>query len=199
VITTEEFVEICKQKYRWEPLPVGERWEIAHHPLPRCLGGEETVELWSSDHHIHGVLQSIECNHKCFFSTTLPYLVGEWEWLVPYFNYYNTKHITLEVRQKAAKEMHKKITKEQRSKAGKIGGPKGGRYRRTPENIENLKKALDTPKIKQQRSRQVTLTNKRKMRCTVTGYINNPGNVGKHQKRLGIDPSNREWVDDLTT
>ena len=192
-------MKTCKQKYRWEPLPTGERWEMAHHPIPKCLGGESTVELWSSDHHIHGVLQSIECDHKCFFSTTRPYLVGEWEWLVPYFSFYTTKHITLEVRQKAAKEMHKKVTKEQRSKAGKIGGPIGGRHRPTPEAIDKLKKSLNTPLIKEQRSNQVKITNKKRMRCTVTGYINNPGNVGKHQKRLGINPSNREWVDDFTT
>ena len=161
---------------------------MAHHPLPRCLGGTETVSLWSS-----------ECNYKCFFSTSKQFLVGEWEWLVPYFNYFNTLHITPEVRLKAAAKMQAKTTQEQRSKAGKIGGPIGGRYVRTEETLSKLKAHANSEEGKKTRSMNVSKTNKRRMRCTITGYVGNPGNLGKHQKKLGIDPSNREWVDDSST
>lgn len=199
MISTSEFVQSCQTKYRWKSLPIGERWEVAHHPLPRCLGGKETVLLWSSDHHIHGVLQSIECDHKCFFSTSKQFLTGEWEWLLPYFNHFNTFHITPAVRAKAARKMHAKTTSEQRSKAGKIGGPIGGRYARTEETLTKLRNYANSEEGKRTRSTNVSGLNKRRMRCTVTGYTGNPGNVGKHQKRLGIDPSNREWIDDPST
>ena len=199
MITTSEFVESCQIKYRWENLPKGERWENAHHPVPDCLGGGETVRLWSSDHHIHGILQSVECDHKCFFSTTRQFLTGDWEWLVPYFNHYNTAHITYDTRVKAAHKMHSKTTKEQRSKAGKIGGPIGGKFIRTDQTLAKMREYFNSEECKKVRSDSVTKTNKRLMRCTVTGYIGNPGNVGKHQKKLGIEPGNREWVNDTST
>ena len=60
-----EWIKQCQIKYRFEPLPEGEHWEDAHYPLPECLGGTETVSLWSRDHAVHGVLQSIELSYPC--------------------------------------------------------------------------------------------------------------------------------------
>jgi len=60
-----EWVKQCQLKYRWEQLPDGEHWEDAHYPIPLCLGGTETVRLWSRDHAVHGPLQSEEFNHPC--------------------------------------------------------------------------------------------------------------------------------------
>ena len=60
-----EWVEQCKLKYRWEPLPEGEHWEDAHYPIPECRNGIETVRLWSRDHAVHGVLQSINLEYPC--------------------------------------------------------------------------------------------------------------------------------------
>ena len=60
-----EWIEQCQIKYRFEPLPDGEHWEDAHYPLPQCLGGTETVRLWSRDHAVHGILQSEDLNHPC--------------------------------------------------------------------------------------------------------------------------------------
>jgi len=61
-----EWIEQCLIKYRFESLPEGEHWEDAHYPLPECLGGIETVRLWSRDHAVHGVLQSEDLNQVCF-------------------------------------------------------------------------------------------------------------------------------------
>jgi hypothetical protein len=61
-----EWVEQCQLKYRLEPLPNGEHWEDAHYPVPECLGGTETVKLWSRDHAVHGFLQSEELDQVCF-------------------------------------------------------------------------------------------------------------------------------------
>lgn len=60
-----EWIEQCQLKYRWEPLPEGEHWEDAHYPVPECRNGTETVRLWSRDHAVHGVLQSIDLGYPC--------------------------------------------------------------------------------------------------------------------------------------
>lgn len=60
-----EWIEQCQIKYRYEPLPEGEHWEDAHYPIPRSLGGTETVKLWSRDHAVHGPIQSENLNQVC--------------------------------------------------------------------------------------------------------------------------------------
>lgn len=60
-----EWIEHCQIKYRWESLPEGEHWEDAHYPIPECRNGTETVKLWSRDHAVHGVLQSIDLGYPC--------------------------------------------------------------------------------------------------------------------------------------
>jgi hypothetical protein len=60
-----EWVKQCQIKYRFEPLPEGEHWEDAHYPTPECLDGTETIRLWSRDHTIHGILQTLNLNHPC--------------------------------------------------------------------------------------------------------------------------------------
>jgi hypothetical protein len=62
-----EWIEQCQLKYRGEPLPEGEHWEDAHYPTPKCLGGTETVRIWSRDHAVHGPLQSEEFNYPCIW------------------------------------------------------------------------------------------------------------------------------------
>lgn len=61
-----EWVQQCQIKYRYESLPEGEHWEDAHYPVPECLGGTETVRLWSRDHAVHGYLQSEDLDQVCF-------------------------------------------------------------------------------------------------------------------------------------
>ncbi len=61
-----EWIEQCQIRYRYESLPEGEHWEDAHYPLPECLGGTQTVKLWSRDHAVHGFLQSEDLDQVCF-------------------------------------------------------------------------------------------------------------------------------------
>ena len=65
--TQEQFVDDCLAKYRWEPIPSDQKWEEAHFPIPDCLGGEDTVMLWSADHTVQGLLQSVELDQLCFY------------------------------------------------------------------------------------------------------------------------------------
>ena len=64
--TQQQFVADCLSKYRWEPIPSDQQWEAAHFPLPSCSGEHETVKLWSADHTVQGLLQSVELDHPCF-------------------------------------------------------------------------------------------------------------------------------------
>lgn len=65
--TQAQFVEDCLAKYRWEPIPSDQKWEAAHYPLPACSGEGDTVLLWSADHTVQGLLQSVELDHQCFY------------------------------------------------------------------------------------------------------------------------------------
>ncbi len=44
------------------------------------------MPLWESDHAAHNVIQSEEIGHPCVFGWEIKYLVGDYEYLVPYFN-----------------------------------------------------------------------------------------------------------------
>jgi hypothetical protein len=59
------FVEQCLIKYRWEAIPEGQKWEWAHYPIPKSLGGTDGVWLWSCDHSAQGPMQSEEYDHPC--------------------------------------------------------------------------------------------------------------------------------------
>jgi hypothetical protein len=77
-LSQAEFVEQCLIKYRWEKLPQDQQWHDAHYPIPECLGGTETVRLWSSDHAIQGVLQSEEYQKCCLWGWERQYLEGKY-------------------------------------------------------------------------------------------------------------------------
>ena len=72
-----DFVRHCQDRY----FDLGvEPTEEAHSPLPKCMGGTETVLLTRQDHAKHDVLQT-ECYQKgCFSGWYLNLLVGtDWE------------------------------------------------------------------------------------------------------------------------
>jgi hypothetical protein len=91
MITQQEFVGDCYLEYAAQGLEPGNPehgdWEQAHYPLPRALG-DDWIWLLKSHHAIQGVLQSIELSRPCVFSWERKYLIGEWEWLVPHFEYW---------------------------------------------------------------------------------------------------------------
>jgi hypothetical protein len=81
--TLRKFVEDCHKKYDKEGW-IGP-FEMAHHPLPRCLGGTDMVKLEKPDHCIHDVIQSEVYQQNSFYGNAIHYLVGEWEFLIPIF------------------------------------------------------------------------------------------------------------------
>jgi len=73
-----KFVEYCQAYYTEIGIspgnPLDGEWHKAHYPVPKCLGGEEWVWLLKPHHAIHGVLQSIEFQHRCIRSWEKNYL-----------------------------------------------------------------------------------------------------------------------------
>ena len=65
--TQEQFVADCLSKYWFTDIPADQKWEAAHFPLPGCSGEGDTVLLWSADHTVQGLLQSVELDHQCFY------------------------------------------------------------------------------------------------------------------------------------
>ena len=116
-----EWVKQCQIKYRWEPLPEGEHWEDAHYPTPLCLGGTETVKMWSRDHAVHGPLQSEDLNHPCLC------------WVRTKFDTHLIKTHYPEYL-----ELYRKWRYELSSLAGSIGGPIAGQKNLESGHIQEL-------------------------------------------------------------
>jgi hypothetical protein len=76
-----EWVAGCLAWYREADLVPGNPedgvWEACHYPVPKCLGGMETVLLLKEHHAVQGVLQSEEYQRRCIRSWELAYLEGE--------------------------------------------------------------------------------------------------------------------------
>jgi hypothetical protein len=79
--TQKEWVEGCLAYYLenyYEPgNPEDGEWEESHYPLPKCLGGEETVLLLKRHHAVQGVLQSEELQHPSIYGWEKEFLEGE--------------------------------------------------------------------------------------------------------------------------
>ena len=81
MITQREFVEGCllyyRENYYEQGNPEDGVWQECHYPVPKCLGGTETILLLEQHHAIQGVLQSEEFQHPCIFSWEKKFLEGE--------------------------------------------------------------------------------------------------------------------------
>jgi hypothetical protein len=202
------FVEACQIKYASTPLPNSERWEEAHHPVPRCLGGTETVKLWRTDHLIHGLLQSEYYNHPCIFGDGEELLPGEYRELFAKWRRVLAQEarskLSREALQKGFQSMKRGMTdekeNERRQKAKKT------LLERNPSHFSEMgKKARgsESPEKRSERARLIpdeakargrAKTNSRKFKCLQTGRIMPLGPLAAYQKRHNIDPSLREEV-----
>lgn len=67
LITSQyEFVEQCLSKYRHEP-DANAKFETAHFPKSREMGGTTTVRLLPEDHCVQGLLQTLEFGVPCIY------------------------------------------------------------------------------------------------------------------------------------
>ncbi len=192
-----EWIEQCQLKYRFESLPDGEHWEDAHYPIPECLGGTETVRLWSRDHSVHGVLQSEEFKHPCL-------------------HHINTEldKTNIEIYHPDYIDLFKKWSFTLRSEAGQVGGKTthflypdlhSAVMRAVHEKYPEMAKVNGRQNIEKARknlTREVLSENGRstisqKWICLMTGKIAAPPHLSNYQKSRGIDPRLRVRIDDL--
>ena len=163
--TQQQFVADCLSKYRWEPLPADQKWEAAHFPLPSCSGEHETVKLWSADHTVQGLLQSVELDHPCFYHAA------------------NSKDLyNLETYYPEYSELFKQLKSRFNSRQGKIGGKKSAAINKANGT------ALYDPKIQ---SAGGKATSAQRWQCLVTDHISNSGGLSTYQRARGIDTSLR--------
>lgn len=221
--TQEQFVRWCEDHYfdnRLEPgNPCHGDWESCHYPVPKCLGGSNTVLLLKEHHAIQGVLQSEECNHPCIWGWEKSYL--EAEILSLWRKWMGVKAIPAIIRWKGLPREEKaelcrkgalSQTREQKQAGGRAAMAK-----LPPEEKESrylaMKKAMNSEKEskRSKKAAQTTLEkdpnyfhkmgkkmakkiNSRRVRCLVTGKISTPGPLTRYQTARGIDPSLREEI-----
>jgi hypothetical protein len=155
-----EFVLGCQRYYAenyYEPgNPEDGIWEDCHYPVPRCLGGTETVKLLKEHHAIQGVLQSEEYQRRCFHGWEKFYLPDEylelWEkWHIhgstlasQAFVEKTTPEQRKEISRKAVAGRLAKSTPESRSDAAKRAREKSLETTTPEQRSEWAKKAKQT-------------------------------------------------------
>lgn len=220
--TQEQFVKDCLAKYRWESLPADQKWEEAHFPLPQCSGEGDTVKLWSADHTVQGLLQSVEFDHKCFHGYRTEhdrYLLTEYypEYL-ELFAQLTSQFSRRQGKKGGKKAVELKVGIHAPGMASK-GGKKGGKI--AGKKAAELKLGIHAPGmlgvggkiggpkggkktaelgigIHGQSAEQMSAAGKKsaaqKWQCLVTGHICNAGPLSRYQKARGIDTSLRKRV-----
>lgn len=217
--TQLEFVRKCMDKYFFTDIPPGQKWEEAHFPLPECLGGDDTVMLWSADHVVQGLLQSVELDHRCFHTYRNEFDIFN-------LTQYYPEYLGL------FKELKFKFSRRQGKKAAELGvgihGQSASQMTANGKKAAATNKANSTafydPKIQSAAGIKSTainkasgtgifapgmqsvngkkggeisgkkasaITNTQRWQCLVTDHISNSGGLARYQQARGIDTSLR--------
>lgn len=168
MLNQSDFIGSCQSKYVWERIPKGQVWHDAHHPVPECRNGTQTIPLWESDHAAHNVIQSEEVGHPCLFGWEIKYLVGDYEYLVPYFHKWIKELRVLAGRNRGLKQS-KKVKRENGRKMNQKM-----LSRMSSEDIFN----------RAQKGGRVggRVTGKKRVQCPCCGKVSTPGAIGNHMK-----------------
>jgi len=193
--TQEQFVKDCMDKYWFTDIPADQQWEAAHFPLPKCSGENDTVLLWSADHTVQGLLQSVEFNHQCFhykankkdlynLETYYPQYLELFAQLKSQFNRRIGK-----IGGKKTVELNLGIhgrSSEQNSADGKKGGEKAAVINKA-NGAGFFNSRTQSVNGKKGGPKGSAITNAQRYQCLVTGYISNSGGLATWQKARGID------------
>ena len=182
--TQKQFVDDCLAKYWFTEIPADQKWEAAHFPLPACSGEGDTVLLWSADHTVQGLLQSVEFDYQCFhgkankkdlynLKTYYPEYLPLFEQLRSHFCSRRGK-ITAELKVGVCGRSADQMTANGKKTAAK--------------NKANGTSAFFNPKVQLANGKK---TSAQKWQCLVTGHICNAGPLSRYQKKRGIDTSLR--------
>lgn len=174
---TQTFIDNCYNEYKLKNLSPGNPedgvWELAHHPVPKCKGGNKTVWLLKEHHALHNVYQSEEFNHPCVYGWERGFVPTEFA------------------------ELAEKWISAQRSKAGKSGNPEGkakGGKAVGELNRERSTNNLSKEVLSRAGRASASVVNRQQWRCTVTGHVSNPGGLSSWQNKRGIPTSCRERI-----
>jgi hypothetical protein len=175
-------------KYWFTDIPADQQWGAAHFPLPKCSGEDDTVLLWSADHTVQGLLQSVELDHKCF------YYAANGKDLLNLQTYYpQYLELFAQLKSQFARRQGKKTVElklgiygrssEQKNADNKKGGKEGA-----AKNKANATGAFFNPQIQSACGKKgIAVTNAQRWQCLVTGYISTPGPLASYQRKRGID------------
>jgi hypothetical protein len=199
-MTLNDFVELCKIKYRHEEIPEGQIWHDAHHPVPECLGGTLTVSLWESDHAIHNVLQSREQDYPCVWSWERKYLTGDWENLLPEFEKWMTAKARISAYTQPIEAKRKGGLRCAELQKGchapemrGVGPSRSGA--KVAQQCKNKSIGIFAEGVNSEAGKVgSSVTNSQKWRCLVTGHVTTSGALANYQKKRNIDTSLRERV-----
>jgi hypothetical protein len=152
-------------------------WEKCHYPVPKCLGGTETVYLLKDHHQVQGLLQSQEFNHRCFgFEGVKTFLENSvfttgWFDLWDIYEYYAKQQGSAMNTQKA---------RESKSKIGKR------------DKEERLARLFNHPRYLERCHLGGRATGSQRWMCKITGHVSNAGALTLWQRKRGIDVTQRE-------
>ena len=203
LLTQAEFVRKCMDKYFFTDIPPDQKWETAHFPLPKCSGEDSTVLLWSADHTVQGLLQSVEFDYQCFHGKANKKDLYNLETYYPeYLELFKQLKSQFSSRQgKKTAELKLGIhAPGMQSAGGKIGGKKGGKIggKKTAElkvgvHGRSAEQMSASGKKGGKKGGKISskITNAQQWQCLITGHISNPGGLSTYQKKRGIDTSLR--------
>jgi hypothetical protein len=201
------FVENCLASYADQGLVVDSKnGEFAHFPEPECLGGVKGVYLLHGDHQRHGLLQSVDYNKCCFYPgnvkkwlDSFKEVLQDYEDLLSIYVKYTSMH---------GKSRAESIPLEDKRKGGinavlrQVGiHDPANKQKVIDNNSRNGKKCKrDKLGIHAPENRLKVLESGAKARAqvwqsTVDGFIGNAGNVARHNRSIGADPSSRVRID----
>lgn len=189
--------------------PEDGEWEECHYPVPACKGGTLKILLLKQHHAVQGILQSEEYDHPCIFGWERKYLPKEYlplfrKWKAKLASHANASQSS-SAKRKGWEAMMDTMTPEKKQKAQEKStqtlleqNPNHfhelGKRAREKESQET-RSARGNMIPKEAKDRGRALTNSKKFRCTVTGYVATAGILSIYQKRKGIDRTNREQIE----
>ena len=205
-----DYVRKCIESYKDNGIVPGDPeegvWNDAHYPAPE-KEGDETVQLLWDHHQVQGILQSEEYGKCCFwlgdsrtFLTKGPF-VEDWFYLWELYDKWSS-----DCASNAVKKAHSKKDSNGKSILGVSNGKKAaikmnevlhsekddqGRSLLGVRASERLHSEKDSSGKSVRGLYLAENTNKQQWKCTITGYISNPGALTNYQRAKGIDIKNR--------
>ena len=177
------------------------------------------MQLWSADHTVQGLLQSVELNHKCFYhsanSKDLYNLETYYPEYLELFKQLKSQFASRKGKKSAVTNQAngtsifapgvtsaggKKAAVTNQTNGTSIFAPglasKGGKKAAVTNQVNGT--SIFAPGMASAGGKKGSATtNAQKWQCLETGFITNPGGLSRYQKKRGIDTSLRVRILDL--